>query len=59
MSQVNSKLTEKQSYWVQLPEVLCRDKEVPSISKDKCWNGMAKGRWVAPLLPCRRPREVI
>ncbi|XP_023648674.1 glypican-1-like [Paramormyrops kingsleyae] len=46
MSQVNSKLTEKQSYWVQLPEVLCGDKEEPSISKDKCWNGMTKGRYL-------------
>lgn len=39
-------LTALKTYWITLPSSLCSKKVMASsVSDDKCWNGMTKGRY--------------
>ncbi|KAL6469437.1 hypothetical protein MHYP_G00229610 [Metynnis hypsauchen] len=51
VSDVSSKLKEMQLYWIQLPSALCNSKAASgSSSDDKCWNGMAKARYLPEIM---------
>ncbi|MFT7809689.1 glypican-1-like [Arapaima gigas] len=51
VSDVTTKLREKQSYWVQLPGMLCGDKvAAPATNEDRCWNGMSKSRYLPEVM---------
>ncbi|KAI4872919.1 hypothetical protein NFI96_005301 [Prochilodus magdalenae] len=51
VSDVSSKLKEMQLYWIQLPSALCNSKAASGSSNDdKCWNGMAKARYLPEIM---------
>lgn len=51
VSDVSSKLKEMQMYWIQLPSALCNSKAASGSSNDdKCWNGMAKSRYLPEIM---------
>ncbi|XP_030228697.1 glypican-1 [Gadus morhua] len=51
VSDLSSKLREMQQYWVQLPAALCSKlASSSSSSQDKCWNGMAKARYLPEVM---------
>ncbi|XP_029102035.1 glypican-1 [Scleropages formosus] len=51
VSDMSSKLRERQQYWVTLPTMLCGDKvAAPAASEDRCWNGMTRGRYLPQLM---------
>lgn len=52
VSEAKVQLRDAQDFWISLPGVLCSEKlAMSSASDDRCWNGMAKGRWVLPSCP--------
>lgn len=49
VSEAKTQLRDAQDFWISLPGMLCSEKmAMSSASDDRCWNGMAKGRWVPP-----------
>ncbi|KAG9494411.1 hypothetical protein GDO78_001979 [Eleutherodactylus coqui] len=47
VSDVKVMLTEIQDYWVSLPKIFCTEKAIAGPgNEDKCWNGMAKARYM-------------
>lgn len=51
VSDVSSKLKEMQMFWIQLPSALCNSKAASgSSNNDKCWNGMAKARYLPEIM---------
>lgn len=63
VSEAKTQLRDMQDFWISLPGTLCSEKMAMSASSDdRCWNGMAKGRWVLLLCPsvtCSRTGEWI
>lgn len=49
VSEAKTQLRDAQDFWISLPSMLCSERlAMSSASDDRCWNGMAKGRWVLP-----------
>lgn len=54
VSDAKVRLRDAQDFWISLPGTLCSERMAVSAgSDDRCWNGMAKGRYVPvwPRLP--------
>uniref|UniRef100_A0A8C8RQ75 Glypican-1 n=1 Tax=Pelusios castaneus TaxID=367368 RepID=A0A8C8RQ75_9SAUR len=51
VSDAKGKLRDIKDYWVALPSTLCNEKIPSSLTnEDKCWNGMAKGRYLPEVM---------
>ncbi|KAM7160336.1 glypican-1 [Macrochelys suwanniensis] len=51
VSDAKGKLRDIKDYWVALPSTLCNEKITSgSVNEDKCWNGMAKGRYLPEVM---------
>ncbi|XP_077874516.1 glypican-1 [Ictidomys tridecemlineatus] len=51
VSQAKAQLRDIQDFWVSLPGTLCSEKmAMSSASDDRCWNGMAKGRYLPEVM---------
>uniref|UniRef100_A0A8C9QR22 Glypican-1 n=1 Tax=Spermophilus dauricus TaxID=99837 RepID=A0A8C9QR22_SPEDA len=51
VSEAKAQLRDLQDFWISLPGTLCREKmAMSSASDDRCWNGMAKGRYLPEVM---------
>ncbi|XP_026179553.1 glypican-1-like [Mastacembelus armatus] len=50
VSDLSSKLREMRQYWIQLPIALCSKLAAGSASRDKCWNGITKARYLPEVM---------
>lgn len=51
VSEAKAQLRDIQDFWISLPGTLCREKmAMSSASDDRCWNGMAKGRYLPEVM---------
>ncbi|XP_015443313.1 LOW QUALITY PROTEIN: glypican-1 [Pteropus alecto] len=51
VSEARAQLRDAQDFWVSLPGTLCSEKMSMSIaSDDRCWNGVAKGRYLPEVM---------
>lgn len=51
VSEAKAQLREAQDFWISLPGTLCSEKMAMSASNDdRCWNGMAKGRYLPEMM---------
>lgn len=51
VSEARAQLRDAQDFWVSLPGTLCSEKMAMSIaSDDRCWNGVAKGRYLPEVM---------
>nr|XP_020642068.1 glypican-1 [Pogona vitticeps] len=51
VSDAKGKLREIRDFWVALPTTLCNEKiSSGSVSEDRCWNGMTKGRYLPDVM---------
>nr|XP_026237980.1 glypican-1 [Urocitellus parryii] len=51
VSQAKAQLRDIQDFWISLPGTLCSEKmAMSSASDDRCWNGMAKGRYLPEVM---------
>ncbi|KAM5155924.1 glypican-1 [Callospermophilus lateralis] len=51
VSEAKAQLRDTQDFWVSLPGTLCSEKMAMSAaSDDRCWNGMAKGRYLPEVM---------
>lgn len=51
VSDAKGKLRDIKDYWVALPSTVCNEKITSSsVNEDKCWNGMAKGRYLPEVM---------
>uniref|UniRef100_A0A8C0QPB5 Glypican-1 n=1 Tax=Chelonoidis abingdonii TaxID=106734 RepID=A0A8C0QPB5_CHEAB len=51
VSDAKGKLRDIKDYWVALPSTICNEKITSSsVNEDKCWNGMAKGRYLPEVM---------
>ncbi|XP_069473964.1 glypican-1 isoform X2 [Ambystoma mexicanum] len=51
VANAKGKLKDLKDYWVILPNALCNEKvTAASTNEDKCWNGMARGRYLPELM---------
>uniref|UniRef100_A0A8P0SH92 Glypican-1 n=1 Tax=Canis lupus familiaris TaxID=9615 RepID=A0A8P0SH92_CANLF len=51
VSEAKTQLRDAQDFWISLPGMLCSEKmAMSSASDDRCWNGMAKGRYLPEVM---------
>lgn len=51
VSEAKAQLRDAQDFWISLPGTLCSEKMAMSAaSDDRCWNGMAKGRYLPEVM---------
>ncbi|XP_025786463.1 glypican-1 [Puma concolor] len=51
VSEAKAQLRDAQDFWISLPGMLCSEKMAMSTaSDDRCWNGMAKGRYLPEVM---------
>ncbi|XP_062959922.1 glypican-1 [Cynocephalus volans] len=51
VSEAKTQLRDVQDFWISLPGTLCSEKMAMSpASDDRCWNGMAKGRYLPEVM---------
>lgn len=51
VSEAKTQLRDVQDFWISLPGTLCSEKmAMSSASDDRCWNGMAKGRYLPEVM---------
>ncbi|XP_032336581.1 glypican-1 isoform X1 [Camelus ferus] len=51
VSEAKAQLRDAQDFWISLPGTLCSEKLATSTaSDDRCWNGMAKGRYLPEVM---------
>ncbi|XP_063093081.1 glypican-1 isoform X1 [Cavia porcellus] len=51
VSEAKTQLLDMQDFWISLPGTLCSEKMAMSASSDdRCWNGMAKGRYLPEVM---------
>ncbi|ELW63518.1 Glypican-1 [Tupaia chinensis] len=51
VSEAKAQLRDIQDFWVSLPGTLCNEKMATSPASDeRCWNGMAKGRYLPEVM---------
>lgn len=51
VSEAKAQLRDVQDFWISLPGTLCSEKMAVSPgSDDRCWNGMAKGRYLPEVM---------
>lgn len=51
VSEAKAQLRDAQDFWISLPGTLCSEKMAMSASSDdRCWNGMAKGRYLPEVM---------
>ncbi|KAM5229149.1 glypican-1 [Ctenodactylus gundi] len=51
VSEAKTQLRDVQDFWISLPGTLCSEKmTMSSASDDRCWNGMAKGRYLPEVM---------
>uniref|UniRef100_A0A8C7LIQ9 Glypican-1 n=1 Tax=Oncorhynchus kisutch TaxID=8019 RepID=A0A8C7LIQ9_ONCKI len=50
VSDVSRRLRDMQPYWVSLPSTLCSDRVATRSQADKCWNGMARARYLPEVM---------
>ncbi|XP_046282696.1 glypican-1 isoform X2 [Marmota monax] len=51
VSEAKAQLRDIQDFWISLPGTLCGEKmAMSSASDDRCWNGMAKGRYLPEVM---------
>ncbi|XP_052319559.1 glypican-1-like [Oncorhynchus keta] len=50
VSDVSRRLRDMQPYWVSLPSTLCIDRVATRSQADKCWNGMARARYLPEVM---------
>lgn len=51
VSEAKAQLRDAQDFWISLPGTLCSEKlAMSSASDERCWNGMAKGRYLPEVM---------
>ncbi|XP_013363571.1 PREDICTED: glypican-1 [Chinchilla lanigera] len=51
VSEAKTQLRDVQDFWISLPGTLCSERMAMSpASDDRCWNGMAKGRYLPEVM---------
>uniref|UniRef100_A0A452U299 Glypican-1 n=1 Tax=Ursus maritimus TaxID=29073 RepID=A0A452U299_URSMA len=51
VSEAKTQLRDAQDFWISLPSMLCSERlAMSSASDDRCWNGMAKGRYLPEVM---------
>ncbi|XP_012590419.1 PREDICTED: glypican-1-like, partial [Condylura cristata] len=51
VSEAKKQLQDAQDFWTGLPRTLCREKlAASSASEDRCWNGLAVGRYLPEVM---------
>ncbi|XP_066136196.1 glypican-1 [Saccopteryx bilineata] len=51
VSEAKAQLRDAQDFWISLPGTLCSERMAMSAaSDDRCWNGMAKGRYLPEVM---------
>nr|XP_021534662.1 glypican-1 [Neomonachus schauinslandi] len=51
VTEAKVQLRDAQDFWISLPSMLCSEKvAMSSASDDRCWNGMAKGRYLPEVM---------
>ncbi|XP_053454332.1 glypican-1 isoform X2 [Nycticebus coucang] len=51
VSEAKAQLRDVQDFWISLPGTLCSEKmALSTASDDRCWNGMAKGRYLPEVM---------
>ncbi|KAM7245659.1 hypothetical protein CapIbe_001957 [Capra ibex] len=51
VSEAKAQLRDAQDFWISLPGTLCSEKlAVSSASDERCWNGVAKGRYLPEVM---------
>lgn len=51
VSEAKTQLRDAQDFWISLPGTLCSEKiAMSAASDDRCWNGMAKGRYLPEVM---------
>ncbi|KAI5281440.1 glypican-1 [Manis pentadactyla] len=51
VSEAKAQLRDAQDFWISLPGTLCSEKMAMSAAgDDRCWNGMAKGRYLPEVM---------
>lgn len=51
VSEAKAQLRDAQDFWISLPGTLCSEKMAMSAaSDDRCWNGMARGRYLPEVM---------
>ncbi|KAM6152578.1 glypican-1 [Erethizon dorsatum] len=51
VSEAKTQLRDVQDFWISLPGTLCSERmAMSSASDDRCWNGMAKGRYLPEVM---------
>ncbi|XP_024210935.1 glypican-1 isoform X2 [Pan troglodytes] len=51
VSEAKAQLRDVQDFWISLPGTLCSEKmALSTASDDRCWNGMARGRYLPEVM---------
>ncbi|TEA31694.1 glypican-1 isoform X2 [Globicephala melas] len=51
VSEAKAQLRDAQDFWISLPGTLCSEKlAMSAASDDRCWNGVAKGRYLPEVM---------